>query len=245
MGAKHFSVVTRGPGFELGTWRCTHTHEEPGPEQIADRPIINVVLAGTFVRHTGRQALLADPTVAILSAPGDTWRSSHPRGSRGDHGVFVQLDPDLLPRSPARVRRLTARVWADWARTRGGDVTLATALVADVIDGSALPGREPVYVVRARRWLAAERRNPPSLQVLADELGVSPWHLCRTFRAFTGATPREYTERLRLAEAATRIEAGCSDLSALAYELGFSSHSHLSARFRAAFDRTPRQTARS
>lgn len=239
MGAKSFAETLHGPGFVLGTWTCTHAHDRPGDEQASVGPVINVVLAGVFVRHVGRTSLVADPTVALVAPAGEVWRSSHPPGSRGDRGVYAVLDPDLGPRDRDRVRPLTARAWGDWSRARG-DVELATALVADVIDGSALPAREPVWVTRARRILAAHLADPPALEVLAAEVRVSPWHLCRTFRAATGATPRQYAERLRLAAAAAQIEAGAPDLAVLALELGFSSHSHLSARFRAVLGRAPR-----
>lgn len=237
--SKSFTSLLHGPGFALGTWRCTHDHDRPGDEQGAGFPVVNVVLSGMFLRHVGRQTLVADPTVALVAPAGEVWRSSHPPGSGGDCGVFAMLDPDLGPRASDRVRRLTPRAWQDWSRARH-DRELATALVADVIDGSELPSYEPAWVLRARRLLAAQLRDPPALEVLATELRVSPWHLCRTFRAVTGSTPRAYAERLRLAEAAARIEAGAPDLATVALELGFSSHSHLSARFRAVLGRSPR-----
>ena len=45
--------------------------------------------------------------------------------------------------------------------------------------------------------------------------------------------------RLRLALAAERVVDGERDLARLASDLGFASHSHLSARFRALFGTTP------
>ncbi len=244
MSGKSFVERLRGPGFVLGTWACSCHHARPGPEQASPGPTINVVLEGLFLRHVGGATLVADPTVALVAPAGQVWRSSHAPGISQDRGVFVVLDPDLGPRSTDRVRRLSARAWRAWAGAPD-DLGLATALVADVIDGSDLPAREPVYVTRARRLLAAHLGAPLGLDALAAEVHVSPWHLCRTFRAHTGVTPRQYAERLRLAAAVARLEAGAPDLAELAFTLGFSSHSHLSARFRAAFGRPPRGAARS
>jgi AraC-like DNA-binding protein len=242
MGTKSFLTTLRAPGFELGTWSCTHAHREPGAEQWSTHTTINVVLDGVFVRHVGRTSLQVDPTVAVLSAPGESWRTSHPTRSCGDRGVWVLLDEAHFACPPGdRTRPLPGRSWFDWALlARTSDAELAAALIDDVLHGSEVPTREPWYVARARRILADRLRAPPDLAELALEVHVSPWHLCRVFRAATGVTPRAYVERLRLACAARRIATGCPDLGELALELGFSSHSHLTARYRATFGTTPR-----
>jgi AraC family transcriptional regulator len=67
---------------------------------------------------------------------------------------------------------------------------------------------------------------------------VSVFHLCRTFRAVTGQTIHAYRTQLRLRAALERVEYA-SDLSAVALDLGFSSHSHFTAAFRRAFGVTP------
>lgn len=243
VGGKHFSDRIETPTFLLGTWSCGHDHRGPGPEQEGTLATINVVTSGLFVRHVGRRSVVADPTVAVLSSPGEGWRTSHPTGC-GDAGVYVLLQRDAEPlRRPAfaeRLRPLRPAAWLDWVRAaRSGDVELAYALVADVVDAAAPPLREPPFVRRARHLIAGRLSAPPSLEALAAEVRASPSHLCRTFRAVTGLTPRAYAERLRLASAARRIELGCVDLAALAHELGFASHSHLTARLRTTLGATP------
>lgn len=79
------------------------------------------------------------------------------------------------------------------------------------------------------------------LDRIADALGVSPYHLCRTFRAATGTTVHRYRTRLRLRAALRRLGTDRPPLSDLAAELGFSSHSHFSAVFRRYFGLSPRQ----
>jgi AraC family transcriptional regulator len=239
---KRFVHYLAGPGFRLGGWNCTHDHRAPGGEQASLGPTINIVLRGMFTRHVGRRTVIADPTVAVLANADDTWRSSHPTGC-GDAGVWVVLDPDQAPVDNAwldRVRPLAPAAWLDWASLGPeADPEHALELIADVIGFGRTVSRAPPFVGRVRSILADRLRDPPSLEALAAEVGVSPWHLCRTFRAVTGATPRVYAEHLRLRAAARRIDDGCTDLSELAFELGYSSHSHLTARFRQVFGRTP------
>ena len=78
-----------------------------------------------------------------------------------------------------------------------------------------------------------------SLAATAAEVGYSPFHLARVFRAVTGSSLHSYAERLRLRHALDRVADGERDLSALAAELGFASHSHFTLRFRRAFARPP------
>ena len=48
-----------------------------------------------------------------------------------------------------------------------------------------------------------------------------------------------YLTRLRLRAALERLAGGANDLTALALDLGFSSHSHFADAFRREFGRTP------
>jgi AraC-like DNA-binding protein len=78
-----------------------------------------------------------------------------------------------------------------------------------------------------------------SLDQLARRVHVSPFHLARVFRARTGFTLHGYRNQLRLRLALDRIDdEGCS-LTALANELGFSSHSHFTDAFRSLFGAPP------
>jgi AraC family transcriptional regulator len=66
---------------------------------------------------------------------------------------------------------------------------------------------------------------------LADALGVSPFHLAHVFRSVTGLSIHQYLLRVRMRAAVSRLEAGASNISRLALDLGFSSHSHFTAVF--------------
>ncbi len=91
----------------------------------------------------------------------------------------------------------------------------------------------------AQTLLAARFREPWTLDRLATELSTSPFHLSRVFRACTGATIHAYLGRLRLGAALDAIADPRRDLSDLAFELGYSSHSHFTYAFRKAFGRPP------
>ena len=78
-----------------------------------------------------------------------------------------------------------------------------------------------------------------SLHRLAARAGWSPFHFHRTFRHVTGETPKRYTQRLRLEQAAARLAAGSDPVLAIAGAAGFASHAVFTRAFRRQFGCTP------
>ena len=66
----------------------------------------------------------------------------------------------------------------------------------------------------------------PTLTDLGDKLGVSPFHLQRTFKKALGVSPREYAEATRLDRFKMAVRAGGTVAGAL-YEAGYGSSSRL------------------
>ena len=93
--------------------------------------------------------------------------------------------------------------------------------------------------VAAQEFVAARPFENWTLNNLARDVGSSPYHLLRVFRAETGSTIHQYRMQLRLSAAARAILEGCDDLTALALDLGFSSHSHFTDAFRRRFGMAP------
>lgn len=71
-----------------------------------------------------------------------------------------------------------------------------------------------------------------SVSEIASAIGTSAFHLCRVFRAETGQTLHDYRMALRVRAALERLSDGGTSLSAVAHDLGFSSHSHLVTVFK-------------
>ena len=91
---------------------------------------------------------------------------------------------------------------------------------------------------RAKEYLEAELANPIRLADVARAAGASPAYLTDLFRRAEGASLHRYLVQLRLARALIELP-HAADLTALALDVGFSSHSHFSATFRRAFGTTP------
>jgi AraC-like DNA-binding protein len=96
---------------------------------------------------------------------------------------------------------------------------------------------DAVEHVRAR--IARDLAANESLRDLARATGVSLFHLCRIFRAHTGETITRYRHSLRLRLALERLKDRGADLSTIAIDHGYSSHSHFTSVFRKHFGLTP------
>jgi AraC-like DNA-binding protein len=120
-------------------------------------------------------------------------------------------------------------------------------LLAQVLDSAYSRAAQPLGARSSRDDLARAccellgRRfaQPLTLSEIAGALGVSPFHLCRTFRHATGATLHAYRNQLRLRTALEQLESGGADLTRLALDLGYSSHSHFTSSFRILFGVPP------
>ena len=122
-------------------------------------------------------------------------------------------------------------------------VSLLDAVLASAYGSAAqatLPGARTRDLVHDTQCLLARRAAEPlGLADIAQAVGASMFHLCRCFRAGTGLTLHEYRTQLRLRGALEALESGDCDLTRLALDAGFSSHSHFTAAFRRAFAATP------
>lgn len=94
-------------------------------------------------------------------------------------------------------------------------------------------------VEAARSLLAIRYRERLTLDDVAGQLDVSPFHLSRVFKEETGTGMHEYVTQLRLRRALAHLEDPRCSLTEVALDLGFSSHSHFSAAFRQAFAESP------
>jgi AraC-like DNA-binding protein len=90
--------------------------------------------------------------------------------------------------------------------------------------------KEAVAAAPADKWSVAR---------LAKVAGLSPFYLCHVFREMVGTSIYDYVLRERLAHSLGAVLDGGDNLTAIALDAGFASHSHFTARFREFFGVTP------
>ncbi|MDB5313369.1 MAG: Transcriptional regulator, AraC family [Gemmataceae bacterium] len=167
--------------------------------------------------------------------------------------VTGPYDSGVFWRHHDLVRRLEAAgpdpLWAD---------VTALQLVADVLEAAFARHGRPRQRRRtgtdadhadraeaAKTYLASRLGERVTLTDVARAVHASPFHLARVFRQRTGVPVHRYLTRLRLRASLDRLAGGASDLTAIALELGFSSHSHFADTFRREFGRTPSDVRRA
>jgi AraC-like DNA-binding protein len=84
-----------------------------------------------------------------------------------------------------------------------------------------------------------------SVADLAAKLGISAFHLCRVFRRETGMSLHSFRLEVRLRTALEKLEEPGADISRVALDLGFSSHSHFTEVIRRRSGLTPTEVRRS
>ncbi len=150
---------------------------------------------------------------------------------------------ELVQRLEAVATAPLEHLWAD---------ETALQLMADVLEAGfarhGLPrrrrnGTDADHLDRteaAKTYLACHLAEPVTLDEVARSVHASPFHFARLFQRHTGVPVHRYLTRLRLRASLERLASGAKDLTALALDLGFSSHSHFTDAFRREFGRPPR-----
>ncbi len=245
---------------------CTGACRHRSAEECASTTHLVFAYRGVYVRHVANDQAVADANHVFFFNAHEGYQISHPIGGSDasislelSEAVFCELAPrDLFSdRGVAAFRhlcqRIDGRAQALAALLRHGlkygtiesleAETLALTLVSRSLGPRTSHEPRATYMVRrlvdrvkvlvagdlARRW---------SLADIAAEMRASPVYLTQVFQRSEGMPLYRYHLRLRLARALDLI-AHYDDLSALAAELGFASHSHFTAAFRQAYGRSP------
>ena len=164
-----------------------------------------------------------------------------------DSSVFWR-HRELVQRLEAAETNPLEPLWAD---------VTALQLVADVLESAFVlldvtpkPRREATDADHAERaeaaktYLASRLSARVTLDDVARAVHASPFHLARIFQQQTGVPVHRYLTQLRLRASLERLAEGTDDLTALALELGFSSHSHFTDAFRREFGKSPSEMRR-
>lgn len=209
---------------------------------IADGSCILVLTPGAVI---DRKALSANGSrcqwVSVSEVLLDDFRSKCRRKREVPFGLDFVCTLTKTPDLSLLERRLFRRA----VEASAGDADLSE-LACSVLDstlmtrpGAPLTRGDQELADAARAFLVIKPTRVVRSDMLAAQLGVSVFHLCRTFKRATGLTLQEFSRRLRLDLALERLVVQDVDLSALALDLGFSSHSHFSAAFRNVFGISP------
>jgi len=216
------------------------------------------------IRHSGRPRVLATPNLVMLYNPAQEFEREL-RDARGDSCIYITIHEPALaelesatdavadgrlagtyvpcaPTSYLQQHVLGRRLSSHALDPLGAEETI-WSLVSRVLQRRFEPRttKRTHYELAeaAKERIVATLDHSLSLAELGKQLGVSPFHLARTFRAQTGFTLHQYRTQLRLRRALVELGRDTRDLTRLAFDLGFASHSHFTDTFRREFGVPP------
>ena len=99
-------------------------------------------------------------------------------------------------------------------------------------------GANSEIVEKVCRYIDTHPGQPATLETLSAAIGLSPFHLHRTFKALTGITPRAYADSRRLESLKAGLREGHSVTRSM-YDAGYGSSSRLYERASAQLGMTP------
>lgn len=226
---------------------------------------------GAFTWHVAGEVVVGDPNQVLFVRGGEPFRIGQlrPQGfaeliitphveTMRDAAETVGFELERHPLFAARTCRVPPhlqRLCADMLhRSQDEDFTELQAsemLVRLVTDALRLsppvrvhPPQTRRLIRRAKYLLDANFRQRLQLSDVACAVGASPAYLTDVFRRFEGVPLHAYLTQLRLGRALVELP-HMDDLTALALDLGFSSHSHFTLAFRRFFGCTPSEFRRS
>lgn len=245
---------------------CQGTCRHRSAEECASHTHLVFPYRGVYLRHVGADQAVADANHVLFFNEGQGYRVSHPV-TGGDASLVLSVDevtlrelaPKQLVCASARFAfnqqhlRIDARAQAlvmllKHSLQNGGIEPLeaeglSLTLVARTLGPrtSRVPGASYArrrLVDRVKVLLAGDLSRRWALAEIAAEMKGSAVYLTQVFQQVEGLPLYRYHLRLRLARALDLIVER-KDLSGLAQDVGFSSHSHFSAAFKQLYGVTP------
>jgi len=93
---------------------------------------------------------------------------------------------------------------------------------------------------RCRQWVDRNYRHAESLGQIASECRIDEAYLCRLFKRFAHQSPWQFILRLKMRDAAQRLQARDVRVGDVAYEFGYSDPFQFSRTFHRVFGISPR-----
>ncbi len=247
---------------------CRSAEKGLSDVESADADTLILPLRGVFFEHFSRGTqVVAEPNLALIFPVGRSCRVSHPVSAEDDclvvefsancfrevleaallsagipsAGTHSLLSPSAMAARNLIWRRLAQNV-TDPLEVEETCVAMLSYVLRCSREGGAprrRSSRIPRLIEAAKVALLTHPEMNWSLAALARTLKCSHFHLTRMFREQVGLPLHRYQLHTRLAKAIDLLLDTNRDLTAIALDLGFSSHSHFTASFRQLVGFTP------
>jgi len=217
---------------------------------------------GLFACSVGSRGWVLDANRTLFVSPRQEHAIDHPLRCTGDAALLITPSCEVLDElchaggstigtafaDPSRPSTMRLRLMTQYLRQsmwKGRDSLRFDEWVIyslrEAFYALHAPSRPAAKLVeKTKQLLHARFGERLSLQQIATEIGVTPAYLTQEFTRSEGTPLYRYQLHLRLGKALLDLPS-CDNITGLALDLGFSSHSHFTAVFRKEFGLTPSQ----
>ena len=227
-------------------------HPELPPSGYTSSRKLAITYSGAFEFQVGRVVTWVDTSRILFAEADRSFVDRHVVPGTGHRSLILTPALDTLDelwgnadeQFAARVRSCSLRVQMLVELLRRAKEPLAaqelgiSILEESVADSRMVAPADPNCVKRAKEALHDCPEGRFTLAEIASSLGVTPIHLTQSFKRSEGIPLYRYQMLLRLGRA-LHLLPDKDDITDLAFELGFSSHSHFTAAFRTEMGMTP------
>lgn len=246
--------------------RCPGGCRHDGETECARATQIVFPYHGVYVRRVGSDLAVADANQVLFFNEGQEYKISHPQEG-ADSCLSLTVSPELLREvtAPALLARGGGTQFLHQQKRIDPDAQKLVALLRHSLRAGAANALESETLIldllrrsfgteadvgakatharrrlveRVKLTLASDPARRWTLADIAKETGGSPVYLTQVFQQLEGMPLYRYQLQLRLARSLAVIDQ-YDDLSAMSFDLGFSSHSHFSASFKQAYGQSP------
>jgi AraC-like DNA-binding protein len=252
--------------LQIGLFQARGVSDRCSDVEQQDRNSVVLPLAGVFAKHDapGRQ-VIGTPSHAVFVAADTPYRVSFP-GGIGDRALVLRFGNELAPEhvdrsgdaalasngllpAPAMMLRNLLGARLSQGEIDGFEIEAIGLDLLNVSFDAMRKERSDVRPAALTRRTRAMERVKEAIAVapsrkwnvarLAKLANLSPFHLCHVFRQMAGTSIYDYVLQERLAHALDAVLDGDDDLTSIALDAGFASHSHFTSRFKGFFGCTP------
>lgn len=246
--------------LEAGGFVLTETIHSPSlvlPRHDHEYPNINFTIRGSFRETIGHRPQECCASSLLIKPAGEAHANEY--GTDGAHCLIIEVPNRRLEsfrplsslfEKPGHIENAflsfaAMNVYRELHASGGPSPLLIEGLVLELLAHTAKvePGRStrPEWLDKARRIMHERFTEQLSLSVVAENVGIHPSHLARSFRRFYGCSVGGYLIRLRVAYAMKELHEFDKPLSEIASEAGFYDQSQFTNLFGRRLGITPSQ----
>jgi len=255
-GQFYGSVINKRSCSGLILSELTHRTGRKLPEHSHQLANFCLLIEGNYAEYYGTQLFEYKPMTIMFHPPALTHRDEI--GERGGHFFNVELEPEwmkclreysIVPDRPiggdgADLMWLAIRLYREFKEPHDSSLLGIEGLVMTMLSEMTRAcvkdeKRPPRWLGQAVDLLHEEFDRNLTINYVAAEVGVHPFHLSKVFKQFHHQTIGEYVKSLKVKFACQKLSDPQTELAFIALAAGFADQSHFTRVFKQTTGMTP------